>query len=137
MNIRPVQPTDAADCLRMRVACWPDDPEKEAAEITQFLSTMPRSKSPMLHEAFVCALPDGTLCGLVEVSIRASALGCKTDQIGYLEAWYVDPEWCNRGVWRALVEHTESWARAEGCREMASDTAPDYPVSRCPCRAGV
>lgn len=35
MNIRPVQLADAAEWLRLRVALWPDDPEKEAAEITQ------------------------------------------------------------------------------------------------------
>ena len=37
-----------------------------------FLSTTPHSKLPMMHEAFVCERPDGTLCGLVEVSIRTS-----------------------------------------------------------------
>jgi aminoglycoside 6'-N-acetyltransferase I len=69
------------------------------------------------------------LCGLVEVSIRTSAPGCETDHIGYLEAWYVDPDWRNQGVGRALVEQAEAWARAEGCVEMASDTDPAYPLS--------
>lgn len=27
------------------------------------------------------------------------------------------------------MERVEQWARAEGCREMASDTAPSYPLS--------
>lgn len=129
INVRLVQPADAAEWLRLRVALWPDDPAKEAAEIAHFLSTIPRSKLPMLHEAFVCERPDGTLCGLVEVSIRASAPGCATDSIGYLEAWYVDPDWRNQDVGRALVEQAEAWARAEGCIKMASDTTPDYPLS--------
>ncbi len=90
---------------------------------------MPRSKLEMLHAAFVCERPDGKLCGLVEVSIRTSAPGCGTDHIGYLEAWYVDPDVRNHGVGRALVERAEVWARAEGCTEMASDTTPDYPLS--------
>ena len=113
----------------MRVALWPDNPEKEAAEIAHFLSTTPRSKLPGLHEAFVCVRPDGKLCGLVEVSIHTSALGCETGNIGYLEAWYVDPDWRNQRVGRALVEQAEAWARAQGCREMASDTNPSYPLS--------
>ena len=52
-----------------------------------------------------------------------------TNQIGYLEAWYVDPEWRQKGVGRALVEAAEEWARAQGCTEMASDTMEDYPLS--------
>ncbi len=127
--IRPVQPADAVEWLRMRVALWPDDPDKEAAEIAHFLSTMPRTKSEMLHEAFVCERPDGTLCGLVEVSIHTTAPGCKTDHIGYLEAWYVDPDVRQQGVGRALAERAEVWARAVGCVEMASDTTPFYPLS--------
>lgn len=129
INIRPVASADAAEWLRMRVALWPDDPAKEAAEIAHFLSTTPHSKLPLMHEAFVCTRPDGTLCGLVEVAIHSSAPGCKTDHIGYLEAWYVDPDQRNKGVGRALVEQAEAWARAEGCREMASDTGPAYPLS--------
>ena len=78
MNIRLVQDSDAAEWLRMRVALWPDEPEKEAAEIALFLSTTPHTKLAEMHEAFVCERPDGTLCGLVEVSIHTSASGCET-----------------------------------------------------------
>ncbi|MEZ4869342.1 MAG: GNAT family N-acetyltransferase [Caldilineaceae bacterium] len=129
MIIRPVQDSDAAEWLRMRVALWPDDPAKEAAEIAHFLSTMPRSKLEMLHEAFVCETPDGKLCGLVEVSIRTAAPGCETDHIGDLEAWYVDPDVRRQDVGRALAERAETWARAEGCVEMASGMTPFYPLS--------
>ena len=129
INIRPVASSDAAEWLRMRVALWPDDPEKEAAEIAYFLSTTPHSKLPLMHEALVCERPDGTLCGLVEVSIHTSAPGCETDRIGYLEAWYVDPDWRNQGVGRDLVKQAEAWAQAAGCTEMASDTTPDYLLS--------
>jgi aminoglycoside 6'-N-acetyltransferase I len=130
MSIRPVQPSDAAEWLRMRMALWPDSsPEKEAEEIEHFLATPPRPPLPMLHAAFVCPRPDAGLCGLAEVSIRASAPGCTTDRIGYLEAWYVDPDWRGSGVGRALVQAAEDWARSAGCREMASDTSPSYPVS--------
>lgn len=129
MIIRPVQKSDAAEWLRMRLALWPDDPEKEAAEIALVLSTTPHTKLAEMHEAFVCERPDGTLCGLVEVSIHTSAPGCETDHIGYLEAWYVDPDARRQGVGQALVARAEAWARAEGCAEMASDTTPDYPLS--------
>ena len=79
--------------------------------------------------AFVGVRPEGGLCGLVEVSIHESAPGCETDRVGYLEAWYVDEDQRRGGLGRALVEQAEAWARAAGCREMASDTNPTYPLS--------
>jgi aminoglycoside 6'-N-acetyltransferase I len=129
MVIRPVEPSDATEWLRMRMALWPDDPDKEANEIAHFLAVPPRPALPTLQAAFVCPRPDSGLCGLVEVSIHRTAPGCQTDRIGYLEAWYVDPDWRGQGVGRALVERAEAWAKAKGCREMASDTTPFYPLS--------
>lgn len=127
MNIRPVKSADVPEWLRIRLALWPDSSAaKERGEIERLLAGYP---SPTLMAAFVCERPEGGLCGLVEVSIHASAPGCKTDNIGYLEAWHVDLDWRGRGLGRALVERAEAWARAAGCTEMASDTTPFYPIS--------
>ena len=127
MVIRPVEAGDAEEWLRMRMELWPDsEPTKEMGEITQFLAGV---SLPLLQAAFVCPRVEGGLCGLVEVSIHSSAPGCETDRIGYIEAWYVDPDWRERGVGRALIEQAEVWAKAEGCLEMASDTTPFYPLS--------
>lgn len=127
MNIRPVESADVPEWLRIRLALWPDSSAaKERGEIERLLAGYP---SPTLMAAFVCERPEGGLCGLVEVSIHASAPGCTTDHIGYLEAWHVDPDWRGRGLGRALVERAEAWARAAGCTEMASDTTPFYPIS--------
>jgi aminoglycoside 6'-N-acetyltransferase I len=112
------------------MALWPDStPAQEAAEIEHFFDVPPRAPLPYLHAAFVCPRPGGGLCGLAEVSIRSSAPGCTTERVGYLEAWYVDQDQRGQGVGRALVLAAEGWARAQGCREMASDTNPSYPVS--------
>lgn len=130
MQIRPVQPADAAEWLRMRMALWPDStPAKEADEIERFLAHGERAGLPFLHAAFVCPRAAGGLSGMVEVSVRHTAPGCATDRVGYLEAWYVDPDERGRGVGRALVRVAEAWARSQGCAEMASDTNPSYPVS--------
>lgn len=127
IDIRPVEPVDKAEWLRMRLELWPDSPsEKEAEEVERFLAGYPL---PTLMAAFVAVRPEGRLCGLAEVAIHESAPGCRTDRIGYLEAWYVDPDCRGRGVGRALIERVEAWARAAGCREMASDTTPYYPIS--------
>ncbi len=129
--IRLVQPTDTAEWLRMRMELWPDsDPDKEAGQIAHYFAVPRRPPLPTLHVAYVCTRPDDDgLCGLMEVSIQPSAPGCETDRIGYIEAWYVDPDYRQKGVGRALVEQAENWAREQGCLEMASDTTPFYPIS--------
>jgi aminoglycoside 6'-N-acetyltransferase I len=90
------------------------------AEILDNPNTMP---------VFVAEQPDGGLCGFLDVAIRDKAPGCTTNKIGYLEGWYVDPEWRQQGIGRQLVEAGEAWAVAQGCTEMASDTDSGYPLS--------
>ncbi len=130
MDIRPVQASAAAEWLRMRMALWPDSTaEKEASEIEHFLVIPPLPILPMLHAAYVCSRADGSLCGLAEVSIQPNAIGCTTSDVGYLEAWYVDPDVRQQGIGRRLAEIAEAWTRAQGCQEMASDTDATYPLS--------
>ncbi len=81
--IRPVQPTDAAEWLRMRMAL------------------------PFFWAAFVCQQEDGSLCGLAEGAIQSKASGCTTGRIGYLEAWYVDPAVRRQGAGRASLGYIE------------------------------
>jgi aminoglycoside 6'-N-acetyltransferase I len=131
MNIRSVHASDSAEWLRMRMALWPDsDSDTQAHEIAHFLAFPPRPVLPTLHAVFVCPRPAAGLCGMVEVSIRPYADGCQTTDVGYLEAWYVDPDARGRGIGRALVIAAEEWARAHGCREMASDADLTNNVSQ-------
>jgi aminoglycoside 6'-N-acetyltransferase I len=130
MTVRPVISSDAAEWLRLRLALWPDSTsDKEAAEIAHFLAEPPQPPLPTLHAAFVSERLEGGLCGFAEVSIHSHAPGCTTDRIGYLEAWYVDPDHRGQAIGRALAAAAETWARAQGCQEMASDTDPSYPNS--------
>lgn len=71
---------------------------------------------------FVAVRDGGGLGGFAEVSIHPHALGCETQPVGYLEGWWVDADLRRTGVGRRLVAAAEDWARAKGCREMASDT---------------
>lgn len=123
--IRPLEvDTDRRDWRRMRFALWPSytEPEMEA-EMETLLADIDQ------QPVFVAVAPDGTLCGLVEATIHGTAPGCVTSRIGYLEAWWVDPEWRRHGIGRRLVDAAEQWARGRGCGEMASDTLSDYPIS--------
>ena len=64
----------------------------------------------------------GNAVGFVELSIRPTAEGCRTNRVAYVEAWYVAPGARGTGVGRALIEAAEEWGRANGCEELASDT---------------
>jgi aminoglycoside 6'-N-acetyltransferase I len=124
MRIRLVTEDDREEWLRLRKALWPHhDPDELGAGIAGMLSRLHR------EPVFVAERKGGGLCGMVEVSIRPRAERCMTENVGYLEGWYVDPDMRRRGVGRNLVREAESWARSHGCLEMASDTTPQYPES--------
>jgi aminoglycoside 6'-N-acetyltransferase I len=87
MRIRPYQPGDEPEWLRMRIALWPDHAAEELqAEMEGILA------NPQHDAVFVAERPDGGLCGFAEVSLRNSADGCSTSPVGYLEGWYVDAD---------------------------------------------
>jgi aminoglycoside 6'-N-acetyltransferase I len=78
---------------------------------------------------FVAERPDGSVCGYVEVGSRAYADGCRTSPVGYIEAWYVDPDVRRSGYGRALLAAADDWARRRGYSEIASDALLDNTVS--------
>ena len=123
MTVRPYRDTDWAAWLRMSVALFP---EHAAAELA---AGMAESRRRTDLEVFVAERDDGTLAGFVEVGTRPYADGCDTSPVGYLEAWYVDPDMRREGVGRALVAAAEAWARGRGYSEMASDARLDNTVS--------
>lgn len=123
ITVRPIHPTDRARWLGLRHALWRDEPPDElTAELDDCLRKIDG------EPVFVAETPDGRLVGMIEASIRHAAPGCSTDRIGYIEGWYVEPAFRRRGIGRRLVEAAESWARGQGCSEMASDTTPAYPA---------
>jgi len=131
-TVRPVTRTDAEAWLRMRCVFWPDgSADEHRAEIERFLSGEAREPSAVL----VAEREAGGVVGVAELSIRPCAEGCVTDRVAYLEGWYVIPEARRSGVGRALTAAAESWARAEGCTEFASDTEVDNAVSAAAHRA--
>ena len=125
ITIRPVAPDDHDEWLRMRYALWPS-PQHRLEELDKELSEI---LADSMQPVFVAQKPDGGLCGMIEGSIRKEAEGCTTNRIGYIEGWYVDPEFRGQGIGGRLVRAAEDWARSQSLTEMASDTTPDYPLS--------
>lgn len=124
MNIRGLRSDETEPWLAFRERLWPDFSRAELADEQVRLIL-----DPHRFAVFVAESDDGTLAGLVEVSIREWAEGCKSHPVGYLEAWYVNSDQRRRGIGKGLLQAAERWAASRGCVEMASDADIDNQVS--------
>jgi aminoglycoside 6'-N-acetyltransferase I len=69
--------------------------------------------------------------GFIEGSIRTDYVnGTETSPVGFVEGVYVMPDWRRQGVARQLFAAIGDWARARGCRELASDALLDNKASQ-------
>lgn len=118
-SIRPAVPEDAAGWLQLRCQLWPDSADSHRQDIAAFFAGTAHEPTGVL-----VAEKHGRLIGMAELSVRAYAVGCTTDQVAFLEGWFVAPAERRRGIGRALVLAAEDWGRKAGCREFASDTLP-------------
>ena len=115
-RVRPILKKDIAEWFRLRKLLWEgssDDEHKiEMRDIYEHTDT---------QFVIVAETEDSKLVGFLEASIRPFVEDCHSDHVGYLEGWYVEPEFRRHGIGGKLVSGAENWARAKGCREMASD----------------
>src|SRR6266566_2532302 len=114
-TIRPAQPADEADWLRLRHSLWPSCPaNKHSLEMRQLL------KSHGI--VFVAEDRQAGVIGFAEVSIRSDHVdGAAISPVPYLEAWFVDAAFRKRGIGRALIQAVEQWAISLSYTELASD----------------
>jgi aminoglycoside 6'-N-acetyltransferase I len=97
MIVRLVEREDKSEWLRMRTALWPESPGDHEPEISEFLVRERPGTA-----VFVAEQGDGHLCGFIECGSRAYAEGCLTSPVGYIEGWWVDPDFREQGPcsWR-------------------------------------
>jgi GNAT superfamily N-acetyltransferase/endonuclease/exonuclease/phosphatase family metal-dependent hydrolase len=120
MLIRPLQPHDHSDWLRLRRALWPDCSEAmHACEMEGYANGAGN------WAVFVLVREDGRLGGFVEVSVRDRVDGSMSPRVAYLEGWFVEPHLRGHGFGRSLVATAERWGFERGLTEIASDTTLD------------
>ena len=131
LEIQPVTTADKSAWIEMRGDLWPGSRDHHAREVERFFAG--QAREPLA--ALIAKDERGRHIGFAELSIRPYAEGCTTDNVAFLEGWYVVPEERGRGVGRALVAACEAWGRAQGCSEFASDTEADNEASAAAHRA--
>lgn len=126
-RIREVAEADRDAWVAMRAELWPDASEAEHRDEVDRLFREESTASPW--RVVVAEDESSGLVGFAEFSIRPCAEGCSTQNVAYLEGWFVASGLRRSGVGRALVEAGEAWGRSKGCTEIASDAEPSNATS--------
>ncbi len=119
MHVLPLASAEDKDWLQMRCALWPDATRGEhKEEMASFLA------APNKYAQFIARAASGEALGFVEASIRTDYVnGTEHTPVAFLEGLYVKQAARRGGVGRGLVKAVEHWAKAAGCRELASDAS--------------
>lgn len=117
--------------LELRRDLWPHC--SEAEHLAEMTATCLK---PNQLAAYVAKDEAESPVGFVEVALRTDYVnGTSSSPVGFIEGIYVIPSARQQGVARALVQMAEAWARANGCREMASDARIENEASHAMHRA--
>ena len=127
--VRPAESRDVDAVALMFHALWSDT---DAAEHARDLSRLVAGRAPgKLPAAIFVAAVQNRLVGFLHTGLRSHADGCDPSRpVGYIEGWYVEPEYRLRKVGAQLIAAAEQWARRHQCTEMASDTWVDNEASQ-------
>ncbi len=116
-RVREVTANDASEWFRLRKLLWDESSDDEHR--TEMLDIYEHHETQLV---LVAETEGEKLVGFLEASIRPFVEDCHSDHVGYLEGWFVEPEYRKQGIGRRLVKTAENWAREKGCTEMASDS---------------
>jgi aminoglycoside 6'-N-acetyltransferase I len=123
-TIRPFCEDDLGEWFRLRSQLWDETPEEDHKG--EMMDIMENSDTQFVGVADVGG---GRLAGFIEASIRPYVDDCASENVGYLEGWYVEAPYRGQGIGSKLVGSSEEWARSRGCIEMASDSEVDNAES--------
>jgi aminoglycoside 6'-N-acetyltransferase I len=117
---------DQPGWLEMRLALWPDATADEHRGYMAISLAQPeRFLQLMMYDAQQQPI------GFIEGSIRGDYVnGTESSPVGFVEGVYVAPPWRRKGIARQLFAAIGDWARARGCRELASDALLENEASQ-------
>jgi len=117
---------DQPGWLQFRVALWPDATADEHRGYMAISLAQPeRFLQLMMYDGKRQPI------GFIEGSIRSDYVnGTESSPVGFVEGVYVVPALRRHGVARALFTAIGDWAKARGCRELASDALVDNEASQ-------
>ncbi|KTF36691.1 aminoglycoside 6'-N-acetyltransferase [Xanthomonas translucens] len=127
-SIRAAAAADLRAWAALRMALWPD--ERDAfGGVAEALQREDAAN-------FLAFAGAGYAIGFADVTLRQDYVnGTDSSPVGFLEGWYVVPEWRGRGVGRALLRQVQDWTCAQGCSELASDALLDDAAAQAAHRA--
>ncbi len=128
--VRLANSKDLDQLAVLRNALWPDSTAAEhAQELALILAGKPPTTLPLV--IFIAETPEGAILGFLEVGLRSHAEGCdESHAVSYVEGWYISDSHRRQGIGAALLRAAEAWARAQSCRELASDTQLENMLSQ-------
>jgi aminoglycoside 6'-N-acetyltransferase I len=115
-KVRELRESDIGEWLRLRKLLWDGSSDEEHK--AEMMDIYEHTETQLV---LVADVGGGRLGGFLEASIRPFVEDCHSDHVGYLEGWFVEPEFRRGGIGRSLVREAENWARSHGAMEMASD----------------
>lgn len=117
---------DQPGWLEMRRALWRDADEDDHRGYMAISLAQPER-----YVQFVAYDDERQPLGFIEGSIRSDYVnGTETSPVGFVEGVYVVPLARRRGIARQLFDAVADWARACGCRELASEALIDNERSQ-------
>ncbi|MGG6463458.1 aminoglycoside 6'-N-acetyltransferase [Solilutibacter silvestris] len=131
-SLREATPADFTAWGALRARLWDDSPD--AVMESDDMGAAIDSSRPAT--TFLAVDDGGRPFGFIELAIRHDYVnGSESSPVGFVEGWYVDPDWQGGGVGRALVAAGARWTRDHGCSELCSDALIDACESHAAHRA--
>ena len=117
--IRKAEIKDLPILAELARQLWPDNTVEEMRP--EFAEIIAKPDA-----AFLLAYAEETAAGFAQCQLRHDYVeGTDSSPVGYLEGIYVADGYRKQGVARELLSACESWAKAKGCSEFASDCELD------------
>lgn len=121
--IRKAEIQDVHILTELALMLWPRHTAEEMQEDMAAISAQSDA-------AFFVAYDGESAIGFAQCQLRHDYVeGTDSSPVGYLEGIYVIDEYRNQGIARELLTACESWAKAKGCAEFASDCELDNTQS--------